>query len=138
MAAIIKFKRSKTAGSEPTANQLVEGEVALNLVDRKLYSRIDDGSGNGTIVKIGGDVFHFGMGNAAQLGSPTTKNIPTSATTTSGQTAATTGSTSAVTTEGYISVASNETGFESATSIIPTIALENSGNTGVELSLIHI
>jgi hypothetical protein len=33
----IKIKRSETPLSVPNVNQLIEGEVALNTVDQKLY-----------------------------------------------------------------------------------------------------
>ena len=35
----IKIKRSETPLSVPNVNQLIEGEVALNTVDQKLYVR---------------------------------------------------------------------------------------------------
>lgn len=46
----IKLKRSSVEGSVPTAGDLVEGEVAMNLVDGTLYSK--DSGGN--IVLLGG------------------------------------------------------------------------------------
>jgi len=51
----VQLKRSTTAGAVPEAAQLVEGELAINLLDKKLYSKnattvfelkgtVDDGS----------------------------------------------------------------------------------------------
>ena len=37
MSNVIKLKRSTTAGDVPTSSDLVTGEVAQNLTDRKLY-----------------------------------------------------------------------------------------------------
>ena len=39
MATRIKLKRSTTAAAVPTTSNLEDGEVALNIVDRKLYAR---------------------------------------------------------------------------------------------------
>ena len=39
MATIIKLKRSTTASSIPTTSDLVDGEVAVNVLDKKLYVR---------------------------------------------------------------------------------------------------
>ena len=39
MATRIKLKRSTTAASVPTTSNLEDGEVALNIADRKLYAR---------------------------------------------------------------------------------------------------
>jgi hypothetical protein len=39
MANTIQLKRSSTAGAVPTPEQLVQGEVAVNLVDKKLYTK---------------------------------------------------------------------------------------------------
>ena len=55
MANIIKHKRSSTAGAIPTASQLEQGQIAVNLTDKKLYTKdasnvvvslnnVDDGS----------------------------------------------------------------------------------------------
>ncbi|ADR32640.1 gp37 long tail fiber distal subunit [Escherichia phage vB_EcoM_VR7] len=37
----IQFKRSKTAGAKPTVDQLVEGELAINLRDRTIFTKSD-------------------------------------------------------------------------------------------------
>ena len=50
MAVAIKPKVSHTASNEPTTSDLVEGEIAINTADKKLYIR-DDSS---QIVAIGG------------------------------------------------------------------------------------
>jgi len=39
MATIIKLKKSTTASSIPTTNNLADGEVAVNIVDKKIYQR---------------------------------------------------------------------------------------------------
>ena len=44
MATRIKLKRSTTAAAVPTTSNLEDGEVALNIQDRKLYAR------NGSII----------------------------------------------------------------------------------------
>lgn len=46
----IKLKRSATSGSVPTAGDLVEGEVAMNIADGKLWSKDSDNN----IVLLGG------------------------------------------------------------------------------------
>ena len=39
MATRIKLKRSTTAAAVPTTSNLEDGEVALNIADKKLYAR---------------------------------------------------------------------------------------------------
>jgi hypothetical protein len=39
MSNTIQIKRSSTASSVPTAGQLAQGELAVNLVDKKLYTK---------------------------------------------------------------------------------------------------
>ena len=39
MTAVIKLKRSTTASSIPTTGDLADGEVAVNIVDKKIYVR---------------------------------------------------------------------------------------------------
>jgi hypothetical protein len=48
MANIIKIKRSSTASSVPTAGQLEIGELAVNLPDRKLFTK----DASGTVVTL--------------------------------------------------------------------------------------
>jgi len=47
VATVIKLKRSTTASSVPTTSNLADGEVAVNITDKKIYQR----SGN-DIVEI--------------------------------------------------------------------------------------
>ena len=47
MATVIKLKRSTTADSVPTTSDLADGEVAINLADKKIY--VNNG---GTIVEV--------------------------------------------------------------------------------------
>lgn len=52
----IQFKRTKTVNKEPTTSQLAEGELAINLIDRTIYTNdgtkiIDIGFGRGGVVK---------------------------------------------------------------------------------------
>ena len=39
MATRIKLKRSTTASAVPTTSNLEDGEVALNIADKKLYAK---------------------------------------------------------------------------------------------------
>jgi hypothetical protein len=48
MATVIKIKRSETASSIPSAADLEVGEIAMNAVDKKLYTKL----ANGTVVEI--------------------------------------------------------------------------------------
>jgi hypothetical protein len=50
MTATIIIKNSVTSGAKPTTSDLVKGELAVNLIDKRLYSR--DNSNN--IVQVGG------------------------------------------------------------------------------------
>lgn len=50
MANTIQIKRSSTAGSVPTSGQLAAGELAVNLTDRKLFSK----NASGTVFQLGG------------------------------------------------------------------------------------
>ena len=47
---VIKIKNSSVAGKLPSAGDLVTAELAINLVDKKLYSK----DANGAIFEIGG------------------------------------------------------------------------------------
>ena len=53
MANVIKPKRSAVASNIPTTAQLVAGEIALNMADKKLYFR----DTNDNIYYIGQGVF---------------------------------------------------------------------------------
>lgn len=50
--AVIKLKRSSTSGAVPTTGQLQDGELAVNLVDGRLFGRGNNGSP--FIFEIGG------------------------------------------------------------------------------------
>lgn len=50
MSTVVQIKRSETAGSTPAAGDLAVGELAVNLEDKRLFSKKTDG----TIVSIGG------------------------------------------------------------------------------------
>jgi len=50
MATTIVLKNSSTTGAVPTTGQLVQGEVAVNVTDRKLFTK----TSTGTVVEIGG------------------------------------------------------------------------------------
>lgn len=50
MANTIQIKRSSTTGAVPLAGDLAVGELAANLVDRKLFSKNADG----TVFQLGG------------------------------------------------------------------------------------
>ena len=49
MAATIKIKNSSTAGAAPTSSDLVQGELAVNVTDKRLYTE----NSSGTIVELG-------------------------------------------------------------------------------------
>ena len=50
MSTIVQVKRSETTGSEPTAEDLAVGELAINMADKKIFSKKNDG----TVVTLGG------------------------------------------------------------------------------------
>jgi hypothetical protein len=49
MASTIKIKNSSTAGAVPTASDLVQGELAINVTDRRIYTE----NASGTVVELG-------------------------------------------------------------------------------------
>lgn len=63
----IQFKRSKTAGARPAASVLAEGELAINLKDRVLFTKDDQGNiidlGFAKGGSIDGNVIHKGNYN---------------------------------------------------------------------------
>ena len=61
MSTIVQIKRSETASAIPTSGQLAIGELALNLTDKKLFSKKTDG----TIVSIGGVGVDGGAGTTS-------------------------------------------------------------------------
>jgi hypothetical protein len=50
MSTVVQIKRSETTGAEPVAGDLAVGELAVNLVDKKIFSKKTDG----TVVALGG------------------------------------------------------------------------------------
>ena len=73
----IQFKRSKTAGARPAASVLAEGELAINLKDRVLFTKDDQGNiidlGFAKGGSIDGNVIH--IGNYNQTGDYTLNGI---------------------------------------------------------------
>ncbi len=55
MAATIKIKNSSTANAKPTSSDLVQGELALNVTDKKIFT--EDSGGN--IVELGANFNGF-------------------------------------------------------------------------------
>ena len=51
MAVTIQHKRSQTTGDTPTASDIAQGEIALNLADLRLFTK----DHNNTIQRIGGE-----------------------------------------------------------------------------------
>lgn len=49
MAATIKIKNSSTASAVPTASDLVQGELAINLTDKRIFTE----NASGTVVELG-------------------------------------------------------------------------------------
>ena len=66
----IQFKRSKTAGARPAASVLAEGELAINLKDRTLFTKDDLGNiidlGFAKGGQVDGNITH--NGNYTQTG----------------------------------------------------------------------
>lgn len=60
----IQFKRSKTAGARPAASVLAEGELAINLKDRTIFTKDDSGNIIDLSISAGGNI----SGNIAQTG----------------------------------------------------------------------
>ena len=58
MSTIVQIKRSETTGAEPVAGDLAVGELAVNLTDKKIFSKKTDG----TIVALGGVEVDGGAG----------------------------------------------------------------------------
>jgi hypothetical protein len=61
MSTIVQVKRSETTGAEPTAGDLAVGELAVNLTDKKIFSKKTDG----TVVALGGVEVDGGAGVAS-------------------------------------------------------------------------
>lgn len=60
----IQFKRSKTAGARPAASVLAEGELAINLKDRTIFTKDDTGNIIDLSISTGGNI----SGNITQTG----------------------------------------------------------------------
>ena len=73
MANTIQIKRSSTAAAIPTAGQLAAGELAVNLVDRKLYSK----NASGTVIQLGGGATGPGVAAGGTTGQFLKKNSST-------------------------------------------------------------
>lgn len=73
----IQFKRSKTTGARPAASVLAEGELAINLKDRVLFTKDDQGNiidlGFAKGGSIDGNVIH--TGNYNQTGDYTLNGV---------------------------------------------------------------
>lgn len=69
MSNVIRLKRSTTAAAVPAPSSLVDGELAINLTDRKLYAK-----------DSGGTVFEIGGSSYAPIDSPHLTGIPTAPT----------------------------------------------------------
>lgn len=50
MATVVQIKRSEATGDAPVAGDLAVGELAVNLTDKKIFSKKTDG----TVVTLGG------------------------------------------------------------------------------------
>lgn len=50
MSTVVQVKRSETTGAEPTAGDLAVGELAINMADKKIFSKKSDGE----VVTLGG------------------------------------------------------------------------------------
>ncbi len=62
MSTIIKLKRSTSSGSVPTTSDLQDGEVALNVIDKKMFVR-----NGGTIVTVANFSSGGGGGGGSDL-----------------------------------------------------------------------
>ena len=60
----IQFKRSKIAGARPAASVLAEGELAINLKDRTIFTKDDSGNIIDLSISAGGSI----SGNITQTG----------------------------------------------------------------------
>jgi len=63
MSSIIKLKRSTIAANVPDTNDIVQGELAINTTDQKLYSY--DGT---TVFEIGASAGGGGGGGGVSIG----------------------------------------------------------------------
>jgi len=67
VATIIKLKRSTTASSVPTTSNLADGEIAVNITDKKIYQRngndIVEIANNSSLSSISSDLLPDTTGN---------------------------------------------------------------------------
>jgi hypothetical protein len=74
MATTIITKNSSTAGAAPTSSDLVQGELAVNVTDKRLYTE----NGSGTVVELGTNPTALtvakGSSNGITIGDTTTNS----------------------------------------------------------------
>lgn len=61
MSTVVQIKRSETANAAPVGADLAVGELAVNLTDKKLFSKKTDG----TVVALGGVAVDGGTGETS-------------------------------------------------------------------------
>jgi hypothetical protein len=66
MAATIKIKNSSTASAVPTSSDLVQGELAVNVTDKRLFTE----NASGTVVELGTNPTILTMGAAGSASAP--------------------------------------------------------------------
>ena len=66
MATVIKLKKSETASSVPDTSDIVQGEVAINTADKKIYVR--DSSDNIVVVANKGETLGTVLAMSVALG----------------------------------------------------------------------
>ncbi len=66
MATVIKLKKSETASSVPDTSDIVQGEVAINSADQKIYVR--DSSDNIVVVANKGETLGTVLAMSVALG----------------------------------------------------------------------
>ena len=66
MATVIKLKKSETASSVPTTSDIVQGEIAVNTADQKIYIR--DSSDNIVVVANAGETLGTVLAMSVALG----------------------------------------------------------------------
>jgi hypothetical protein len=66
MPATIKIKNSSTASAVPTSSDLVQGELAVNVTDRRIFTE----NASGTVVELGTNPTILTMGAAGSASAP--------------------------------------------------------------------
>ncbi len=66
MATVIKLKKSEVASSVPDTSDIVQGEVAINSADQKIYVR--DSSDNIVVVANAGETLGTVLAMSVALG----------------------------------------------------------------------